>query len=76
MNAAEIKTEKPKTNQTMNLTSKTPLQAKTCLLVVASIALSWSAAAFEAAIVARAIEATTSRQVFACSGVLEVRFIV
>jgi Bacterial protein of unknown function (DUF839) len=49
VNAAEIKTEKPNTNQTMNLTSKTPLQAKTCLLVVASIALATMAASKAAA---------------------------
>ena len=49
MNSAEIKTEKPNTNQTMNLTSKTPLQAKTCLLVVASIALATMAASKAAA---------------------------
>jgi hypothetical protein len=35
-----------------------------------------SATAVEAAVVARAIDATTSRQIFACSEVLEVRFIV
>jgi hypothetical protein len=49
VNAAEIKTEKPNTNQTMNLTSKTSLQAKTCLLVVASIALATMAASKAAA---------------------------
>jgi|SRR5438270_5047103 len=48
-NAAEIKTEKPNTNQTMILTSKTPLQAKTCALVAASMALATMAASTAAA---------------------------
>jgi hypothetical protein len=49
VNAAEIKIETPNTNQTMNLTLKTPLQAKTCALVAACVALATMAASTAAA---------------------------